>query len=229
MSMAKGDKESANKQGAGSGKGEGADQAEALRDAGRRAADLAQNPYARSLLAAGLVAAAAALASNRSVREATRRNVKAMTEAAEVGAENAGRIGVAIVNAATEAVQRMLNLGGAVAGGAGGPASAGEPSAPAPAAPEPPSPPRAPRARKATAAPPAPEAPQAKPRKPRAPRKAADRSAAPAAAGAAKTSGAAGAVPAVAPGEPRRMKSAPKAAAKPKASSIRPRAPKKKS
>ncbi len=37
---------------------------EALRDAGRRATDLAQNPYARSLLAAGLVTAAAALAAN---------------------------------------------------------------------------------------------------------------------------------------------------------------------
>jgi hypothetical protein len=38
---------------------------EALRDAGKRATDLAQNPYARSLLAAGLVTAAAALAANK--------------------------------------------------------------------------------------------------------------------------------------------------------------------
>ncbi len=88
---------------------------EALREAGKRAAELSQNPYARSLLAAGLVAAAAALASNKNVREATRRNVKAAADAAEVGAENAGKIGIAIVNAATDAVQRMLNLSAGLA------------------------------------------------------------------------------------------------------------------
>ena len=106
--------------------------AEALRDAGKRASDLAQNPYARSLLAAGLVAAAAALASNKNVRDVTKRNLRAATDAVEVGADNAGKIGLAIVNAATEAVQRMLTLG-AVAGGAastGGAAKAKSSTAP---------------------------------------------------------------------------------------------------
>src|SRR5690349_9174486 len=86
---------------------------DALRDAGKRAADLAQNPYARSLLAAGLVAAAAALAANKNVRDATKRNLKEATDAAEVAAENAGKVGLAIINAATEAVQRMMSLAGA--------------------------------------------------------------------------------------------------------------------
>ena len=38
---------------------------DALREAGKKAAELAQNPVARSLLAAGLVTAAAALAANK--------------------------------------------------------------------------------------------------------------------------------------------------------------------
>lgn len=125
---------------------------EALRDAGKRAAEMAQNPYARSLLAAGLVAAAAALASNKNVREATRRNVRSATEAAEIGADNAGKIGVAIVNAATEAVQRMLNLGGVAAAGE---APAGEAPPAKTSAPKP-----APRKR---AAPSAPKAAKPKP------------------------------------------------------------------
>lgn len=127
--MAKGDK----------GKGRGGPDAagsfgwdalpEALRDAGKRAADLAQNPYARSLLAAGLVAAAAALASNKKVREASRRNLKNAAEAVEVGTDSAGRIGLAMVNAATEAVQAVLNLGGLATGeGSDTPAAAAAPA-----------------------------------------------------------------------------------------------------
>lgn len=101
---------------------------DALRDASKKASDLAQNPYARSLLAAGLVAAAAALASNKNVREVTRRNLRTATEAVEVGADNAGKIGVAIVNAATEAVQHLLSLTGAAsaAASAAKPAPAGK-------------------------------------------------------------------------------------------------------
>jgi hypothetical protein len=101
---------------------------EALRDAGRRATDLAQNPYARSLLAAGLVTAAAALAANKNVRDATRRNLKDASDAAEVAADNAGKVGAAIINAATEAVQRMLNLAST---GGGEAAEAAAPSTPA--------------------------------------------------------------------------------------------------
>src|SRR3546814_18055788 len=45
---------------------------EALRDAGQKAAELAKNPVARSMLAAGLVTAAAALTSSRKVRESVK-------------------------------------------------------------------------------------------------------------------------------------------------------------
>lgn len=108
---------------------------DALRDAGKRAADLAQNPYARSLLAAGLVAAAAALAANRNTREATRRNLKSATAAAEVAADQAGKVGLAIVNAATEAVQHMLSLAGigGAASDAKSEAKSAEPATVAPA------------------------------------------------------------------------------------------------
>lgn len=119
---------------------------DALRDAGRRASDLAQNPYARSLLAAGLVAAAAALASNKNVRDVTRKNLKAATDAVEVGADSAGKVGVAIVNAATDAVNRMLNLAGEAAGAAADTQSEGGKSA------SPPPPPPPPAARKSSAA-----------------------------------------------------------------------------
>ncbi|WP_395614626.1 hypothetical protein, partial [Allosphingosinicella sp.] len=49
---------------------------DALREAGKRAADLARNPVARSLLAAGLVTAAAALAANKNVRDTAKRSAK---------------------------------------------------------------------------------------------------------------------------------------------------------
>lgn len=119
--MAKGSSNAGKGAGAGKDKGDadagwGMDAIpDALKEAGRRAAELSQNPYARGLLAAGLVAAAAALASNKNVRDTTRRNLRGATEAAEVAAENAGKIGLAIVNAATEAVQSMLNLGAGLA------------------------------------------------------------------------------------------------------------------
>ncbi len=122
-STSTGKKSSGPKKAAGAGKAEEAAGwtdgiSEALRDASKKASDLAQNPYARSLLAAGLVAAAAALASNKNVREVTRRNLRTATEAVEVGADNAGKIGVAIVNAATEAVQHLLSLTGAASAAA---------------------------------------------------------------------------------------------------------------
>lgn len=133
---------------------------DALREAGRRATDLAQNPYARSLLAAGLVTAAAALAANKNVRETTRRNLKDATDAAEVAADNAGKIGVAIINAATEAVQRMINLTSAAAdqspAAAGGSDSAAPDPAPSPA------PKRATEDGSAEATSPKPRAPQSK-------------------------------------------------------------------
>jgi cobalamin biosynthesis Mg chelatase CobN len=113
---------------------------EAMREAGKRAADLAQNPYARSLFAAGLVAATAALAANKNVRETTRKNLRDATDAAGVAAENAGKIGAAIIEAATDAVQRMLSLSADMAGAAGA-AAQGQSAPAAPAAPTPPEPP----------------------------------------------------------------------------------------
>lgn len=97
---------------------------EAMREAGRRAMELAQNPMARSLLAAGLMTAAAAIASNKSVRETARRNLKATTELAEATADNVNRVGAAMINAAADAVQQMLNMGAAAAP-AGAPVAAG--------------------------------------------------------------------------------------------------------
>ena len=91
---------------------------EALREATKRAADLAQNPYARSLLAAGLVAAAAALTANKNTREATRRNFKGATDAAEAAAHQAGEAGAAIVNVVSDAVQHMLSAAGLSGSGA---------------------------------------------------------------------------------------------------------------
>jgi len=120
---------------------------EALREAGRRAAELAQNPMARSLFAAGLVTAAAALAANKNVRDTTRKNLRDATDAAGVAAENAGKVGAAIVDAATDAIQRMLSLGAEMAGAAA-PARPQAPAEPAPPR-EPAPPPPAPRRRAA--------------------------------------------------------------------------------
>ena len=102
-----------------------------LRDAGRRAAEMAQNPYARSLLAAGLVAAAAALAANKTMRSSAKKTARkaqsAAEAAADAAAESANSIGAAMINAATEAVRRMM--------GEQGPAkAAAKPRAKAPAA-----------------------------------------------------------------------------------------------
>ncbi len=83
---------------------------DALREAGKRAAELARNPVARSLLAAGLVTAAAALAANKNVRDTARRGAKGAREAAEAAADaaadSASKIGAAMIDAATEAVRR---------------------------------------------------------------------------------------------------------------------------
>lgn len=91
-------------------------EADALREAGRRAAELAQNPVARSLLAAGLVTAAASLAANKSFRHAAKKSARAAQDAAEAAAEaaaeNASKIGAAMIEAATEAVRRMMMEGG---------------------------------------------------------------------------------------------------------------------
>ena len=63
-------------------------------------------PVARSLLAAGLFTAAAALAANKNVRDsqASARNAReAAAAAADAAADSANKIGAAMINAATEA------------------------------------------------------------------------------------------------------------------------------
>src|SRR4051812_31185042 len=71
-------------------------------------AELAQNPLARSMLAAGLVAAAAALTTNQKVRQGAKKAGREALEGAEAAADNASKIGAAIVSAATDAVRRMM-------------------------------------------------------------------------------------------------------------------------
>jgi hypothetical protein len=110
----------------GSANGEGAASSsripDALREAGQRAAELAQNPVARSMLAAGLVTAAAALTANQKVRDGAKRASRDAVDGAEAAADTANKIGAAMVSAATEAVRRLMNLD-APSSGTGAPES----------------------------------------------------------------------------------------------------------
>jgi len=83
----------------------------ALREAGQRAAELAQNPVARSMLAAGLVTAAAALTSSQKVRSSVKQAGKDAADTAEAAGDSAAKIGAAIVTAATDAVRRLMATG----------------------------------------------------------------------------------------------------------------------
>ena len=94
---------------------------ESLSVSAYRAAELAQNPVARSLLAAGLVTAASALAANKKVRESARRGARQARDAAEAAADaaadSANKIGAAMISAATDAVRRMMSEAGTTAHG----------------------------------------------------------------------------------------------------------------
>src|SRR3954471_5080491 len=85
---------------------------DALREAGRPAADLARNPVARGMLIATLATAAAALATNKNIRESAKKNARkaqsAAEAAADAAADSANRIGAAMIDAATDAVRRMM-------------------------------------------------------------------------------------------------------------------------
>src|SRR5687768_14283993 len=91
-----------------SAKGASTGYADVLKEAGERAADLARNPVARSMLAAGLVTAAAALTANARVRKTVRDAGRDALDTAEAAADSASKIGAAIVTAATDAVRRLL-------------------------------------------------------------------------------------------------------------------------
>ena len=86
-----------------------------LRDSGKAAVKLAQNPVARELLTAGLAAAATAIAANGRARKAAtdagRAAADATGEAASTAGDSAARIGAALAGVAGVAAQRFLGLG----------------------------------------------------------------------------------------------------------------------
>lgn len=81
---------------------------DSLREAGQKAADLARNPVARNMFAAGLVTAAAALTANKKFRSNVKQAGKDAQDAAASTADNASKIGAAIIGAATDAVRKLL-------------------------------------------------------------------------------------------------------------------------
>ena len=88
-----------------------------IRDFAQKAADLAKYPVARTMIAAGLVTAAAAMTSNKKVRDNVKKAGRDAADSAEEAAEAASRIGTAVVNAAAEAFRRVMNLGTEEEGG----------------------------------------------------------------------------------------------------------------
>lgn len=89
----------------------------ALKEFGQKAADLVQNPIARSVIAAGLVTAAAALTANQKVRDTARKTAKDAADATEEAAANATKVGEALVTAAADTFRRMFNLDEGATGG----------------------------------------------------------------------------------------------------------------
>ena len=85
-----------------------------LRDSGKAALKLAQNPVAREMLSAGLMAAATAVAANSRARAAAanggRDAADAMNDAATKASDNAAKIGLALATAAGSAAQRFFGL-----------------------------------------------------------------------------------------------------------------------
>ena len=79
----------------------------ALRSSGGAVAQIAQNPVAREIFAAALVAAAAALASNKKVQRATGTAGETAKGLASDTADTANRLGHAIAAAITSAAHRI--------------------------------------------------------------------------------------------------------------------------
>lgn len=97
----------------------------ALREFGQKAAELAQNPIARSVIAAGLVTAAAALTANQKVRDTAKKAARDAADTTEEAAANATRLGEALVTAATDTFRRMFNVDEASSGSSSGSGSSG--------------------------------------------------------------------------------------------------------
>lgn len=83
-----------------------------LRDTGNAALKLAQSPAGRELLAAGLAAAAAAVAANSRVRRTAQQSGRefndTMTGAVDAAAQSAGKIGTAFVEAVSAAARQVV-------------------------------------------------------------------------------------------------------------------------
>lgn len=86
----------------------------ALRESGKAAIKLSQDPAARELLSAGLMAAATAIAANSRARTAAmdggQQAKDAMGEAVHSASDSATKIGAALIGAANLAAQRFFKL-----------------------------------------------------------------------------------------------------------------------
>lgn len=81
-----------------------------FREFAQKAVELANNPVARTMFAAGLVTAAAALTANKKVRENARKAGREAMDTAEEAAETASRMGTAMATAASDAFRKMMNI-----------------------------------------------------------------------------------------------------------------------
>src|SRR3546814_11206044 len=79
---------------------------EALRDEGQKAAELAKNPVARSMLVGGMVTAAAAFPSSRKVREREKEQRLDLGDSREAAADSARQAEPAINNSGTQEHQQ---------------------------------------------------------------------------------------------------------------------------
>lgn len=86
----------------------------ALRESGKAAIRLSQDPAARELLSAGLMAAATAIAANSRARKVAmdggQQAKDAMGEAVHSASDSATKIGAALIGAASVAAQRFFKL-----------------------------------------------------------------------------------------------------------------------
>lgn len=88
-----------------------------VRKSGNKLIAAANTPAGRELLAAGLVAAGAALAKAQKARRSTEGAAEPVKDAAERGAQMAGQIGAAVGAAANAALDRLFGSNAAAESG----------------------------------------------------------------------------------------------------------------
>lgn len=88
-----------------------------LRKSGNKLIGAANTPAGRELLAAGLIAAGAALAKAQKARRSAVDAVEPQTDPAERGAQMAGQIGAAVGAAANAALDRLFGTNAAAEAG----------------------------------------------------------------------------------------------------------------